>query len=62
MLITAIAVMDGESSVEIEDCECMSLVWVKSTPGWPPPPGCCAALARTGSGHMYPVTALLLLS
>ena len=25
-------------------------------------PGCCAALARTGSGHMYPVTALLLLS
>ena len=27
MLITAIAVMDGESSVEIEDCECMCLVW-----------------------------------
>ena len=52
---------DGwESSVEIEDCGCMCLVWVKSTTGWPP--GCCAALARTGPGHLYPVTALLLLT
>ena len=58
MLITAIAVMDGESSVEIEDCGCMCLGKINTRLA----PGCCAALARTGSGHMYPVTALLLLS
>ena len=62
MLITAIAVMDGESSVEIEDCGCMCLVSGLGKINTRLAPGCCAALARTGSGHMYPVTAPLLLS